>query len=88
MKRTGDYKFRPVVNFYNNSGARGERNEMAHRGGRQSGKCHTGASLADSMQKDSVLPCLGKHGVLYFDPAGTTFTLRELIYSSGLLMTQ
>ena len=33
MKRTGDYKFRPVVNFYNNSGARGERNEMAHRGG-------------------------------------------------------
>ena len=45
---------------------------------------YTGASLADSMQKDSVLPCLGKHGVLYFDPAGTTFTLRELIYSSGL----
>ena len=40
------------------------------------------------MQKDSVLPCLGKHGVLYFDPAGTTFTLRELIYSSGLLVTQ
>ena len=49
---------------------------------------YTGASLADSMQKDSVLPCLGKHGVLYFDPAGTTFTLRELIYSSGLLVTQ
>lgn len=39
MEKRKLYRFCPMVKFYKNSGARGERNEMAHRGGRQSGKC-------------------------------------------------
>ena len=33
MEKRDLYRFCPMVNFYKNSGARGERNEMAHRGG-------------------------------------------------------